>query len=284
MSQSLVLELQRDALDPAVRVSDLLRKSVVVASKLGIAELGEWAERELEGFTGVTDVPPYRHVRGELKAHNPYQGWIPVILRDKALREKLETRIVGQPISALEEVYAGADGSTNLQMALPQEILISLFGDTEEFRLGLIPTLVFGKGTLRAVLDAIRNEVLRWALELERRGIVGEAMSFTPEEKARAAGITFNINTFSGVLGTVTSSNVVVGDYASIHSRLKAAGVPQIARNELEALLDEARAATPDKRGGVLARGMQWLSQYGPAIGDLSDTIRGWFEVLSSGA
>ena len=41
---SLVEELQRDALDSKIYVSDLLRKSLVVATKLNLADFSKWVE------------------------------------------------------------------------------------------------------------------------------------------------------------------------------------------------------------------------------------------------
>ena len=46
---SLVQELQKEALDPNVKVSDLLRKALVVSKKLGIAEIEAWINKELNG-------------------------------------------------------------------------------------------------------------------------------------------------------------------------------------------------------------------------------------------
>ncbi len=213
-----------------------------------------------------------------MRAYNPYNGWIPVILRDKKLRELLESRDAGQPLGTLEDLYLSADKSATLQMALPHDLVIEVFGDTEEFHLGMIPTLLLAKPSLRGILDAVRNEVLRWTLELERRGVLGEGMSFTTEEKARAATVTYQIGTFSGVLGNVSSSQIQVGDYATVHAQLKAAGVSQEGRNELENILDELKSAPPTVRDGLVKRGMQWLAKNGSAIGALSETIRGWFE------
>jgi hypothetical protein len=48
---SLVEELQRDALDSSVSVLDLLRKALVVATKLNIDEFKEWIELELKGYS-----------------------------------------------------------------------------------------------------------------------------------------------------------------------------------------------------------------------------------------
>ena len=44
---SLFLELQHEARDPSVRVDDLLRKAVVVATTLGTDDFRVWAEKEL---------------------------------------------------------------------------------------------------------------------------------------------------------------------------------------------------------------------------------------------
>ena len=46
---SLVLELQRECLAPGVSVTDLLRKALVVARKLGVKDLQSWIENELNG-------------------------------------------------------------------------------------------------------------------------------------------------------------------------------------------------------------------------------------------
>ena len=46
---SVILELQRDAFDQSICVSDLLRKALVVARKLSLKDFGRWAERELHG-------------------------------------------------------------------------------------------------------------------------------------------------------------------------------------------------------------------------------------------
>ena len=47
---SLVLELQHEAMDPQIRIDDLLRKAVVVATTLGLDDFRVWAAKELEGY------------------------------------------------------------------------------------------------------------------------------------------------------------------------------------------------------------------------------------------
>ncbi len=267
-------------MDPEVRVSDLLRRAVVVAAKLGIDEFQEWASRELTGYVGDKPVPSYRRVSGALRAHNPYHGWIPVIIENTELQRKLESRDAGQSISELEDLYNSPGKADTLQMPLPHDWIMRIFANSREFQLGMMPTLLIGRSTIRGILDAVRNEVLRWSLQLERQGILGEGMTFTVAEKTKAAGVTYQIGTFSGILGNVTGSQVQVGDYATIHATLKDAGVPQAARNELENILDDLKVATPEKKASLREKGLQWVVKYGPTIGALSDTVRGWFEAL----
>lgn len=88
---SLVLELQRDALDRTIHITDLLRKALLVSRKLKIKDLEEWLNGELNGYDN-TLIPDYRNVSGELKVFNPYNGWNPVMLNDKEWQDLLCTR------------------------------------------------------------------------------------------------------------------------------------------------------------------------------------------------
>lgn len=42
------------------------------------------------------------------------------------------------------------------------------------------------KSQLRNIIDQVRKKLLHWSLELEKKGIIGENLSFTNEEKAEA--------------------------------------------------------------------------------------------------
>ena len=68
----LVSELQRDALDTNVKVSELLRKAYVVATKLNIPDFKNWIQKELNGYGFDKDeIPNYRLLTGEIKYYNP---------------------------------------------------------------------------------------------------------------------------------------------------------------------------------------------------------------------
>jgi hypothetical protein len=279
--KSLVLELQREAMNPDARLSDVLRKALVVATKLAVAEFKTWAESELKGYRdGQQEIPAYRKVAGSLKAWNPYHGWIPVILQESKISEMVSHRAIAQPISSLESLCHEKDQKGVLEVPLPHDWLMKLFSETEEFRLGMVPTLIVDRSQLVGILDAVRNEILDWSLELEKQGILGDEMSFSTEEVSKAKSV-INISSFKGILGDVSSSNVQFGDYSSIHHLLKEKGVSQNERNELENLLDEMKTADPVQKKGLVKKGYDWVKRNAGTIGTLSNTIREWFEAFS---
>jgi len=276
--KSLVLELQAAAMDGATKVDGLVRKALVVATKLKLNDFREWCERELHGYASA-GVPDYRRVKGQLKARNPYHGWVPVVIEDSGLMDALSSREVGQSVAELEHLASrdGGNGGT-LQIPLPHHVLLQVFGRTTEFRLGLVPTLLISRTEVHGILDAVRNRILEWSLKLETEGVLGEGMTFSTEEVKRASNVTYNIQEFSGVLGDVSHSQVQIGDYNSIRSELRRLGVPAAERNELEEILDDLPRADEKKKLSLAKRGLDWLMRNGATLGALSDSIRGWFE------
>jgi hypothetical protein len=71
-----VQQLQADAINPQVRVVDLVRKAKLVASKLGLDELEQWADAELQGYHDGESVPSCRRVQGAPSWLSPFRGWI----------------------------------------------------------------------------------------------------------------------------------------------------------------------------------------------------------------
>jgi hypothetical protein len=74
---TIVEQIQRDALDPSVSVSTLLRRVKLAAAKLGLGQVENWVEQELNGYSST--LPEYRIMRGSPMAFNPYTGWQPLM-------------------------------------------------------------------------------------------------------------------------------------------------------------------------------------------------------------
>jgi hypothetical protein len=189
----LVLELQRDALNPEIKVSNLLRKAIVISKKLGIVESEEWLNKELEGYLTTDKIPKYRTMHGEVKIFNPYRGWQPVHFEDSDDAEEYSKREISQKIGELE--FLSESDSSRLQIPFSQHIANRLMAS---IGFPLKPTLVTDKTGIIGILEAVRKKVLDWSLELEQQGILGDGMSFSPEEKKLAHQTSYQITNHIG--------------------------------------------------------------------------------------
>lgn len=176
---SLVWELQRDALNREISVLFLLRKALVVARKLNIQEFQQWVEKELNGYPEISYLPQYRFMFGELKAFNPYRGWIPVIVHPQ-IHELISKVPVLQPISEIETLKDKNSSLITMQPAW-EKILREYHDIPFEMKIHIDISQATG------VLEAVRDVVLNWSLKLEEDGILGEEMTFSQKEKQIAA-------------------------------------------------------------------------------------------------
>ena len=119
---SIVIELQQDALDRNVSISDLLRKTLVVAKKLHLSELEIWVNNELNAYEKAKDIPDYRQIRGEVKAWNPYHGWQPVVFEEHKKEEALSKRLCNQTIAEIESLLEGKTDNSSLQMPFSSKL------------------------------------------------------------------------------------------------------------------------------------------------------------------
>lgn len=192
---SVVLQLQSDALDRNVPVSDLLRKALVVSKKLSIHDFEVWVTREISGYKDCTDIPEYRQMRGEVKGWNPYRGWIPVIFRDPNDAELLSKRALGQSVAEVESLLAGRNDDSYLQIPFPPDIEKKL---SKGIQFETKVTLIVPYTGLVRILDAVRTIVLNWAMKLEQDGVLGEGLSFTKQEREAVQQQSYNIANFYG--------------------------------------------------------------------------------------
>ncbi|MGI9533388.1 MAG: hypothetical protein ACR2NW_00420, partial [Thermodesulfobacteriota bacterium] len=190
---SVILELQNDALNKDVSVTDLLRKASVVARKLKITEFEKWIQSELNGYSKPDDIPEYRHIVGIVKARNPYQGWQPALFPSYELEEAFSKRSISQTISEIESLLAEKESGSGLQVpfsAVDGNTLRGVFGFDWPI------TLTISFASLVRIIDAVRNIILNWSLKLEEDGILGKGLTFTSKEKKVVDKTSYNITNF----------------------------------------------------------------------------------------
>ncbi|WP_447726437.1 AbiTii domain-containing protein [Sphingomonas koreensis] len=193
----LVEEIQAQALDPSVKISDLLRRVKLAAVKLKLDAAAEWVDRELRGYSDPEMIPPYRRTRGELRAHTRFHGVLPVTGNSSWIDEVCNTPI-GDSIAKIEALAGDGAG----------ELIGKVQGgfETQMNEAHGTPGTEYYVHTPQSVfldiLDQVRNLILDWAIDLEKADIMGEGISFSVEEQKKAAHAApaINIGTFSGHL------------------------------------------------------------------------------------
>lgn len=177
---ALIPELIALASDQTVKTPDLLRKAMVAARMLKQPEWATWIGHELQGYPDGSRLPSYRLIRGELRAQNPANGLIPLHVGTPREKELLSTSPFFEGVSDLEALAASSE---ELLCHFPPDIA-AVLRDIQP--LPMTAVIVVSTSQVRGLLEAVRNRVLSWALDLTDAGIQGEGMSFTPQEQQQA--------------------------------------------------------------------------------------------------
>jgi AbiTii len=151
MATSLIDELQLDASNPAVSVSSLLRKALMVAAKLELSDIPEWINQELSGYVGDDSLPPYRVVYGTVKAKGFGGRWVTVQFPTSEMHETISKNFIRDSVAKIEALIE-RDG--NVAFGFPpelQNLLQSMFQIETEF------FCFFEKTHLDGILDQIRT-------------------------------------------------------------------------------------------------------------------------------
>ena len=180
---SVVRELQQDALNRQVAISDLLRKALVVARKLALSDFQAWITKELSGYATGQEIPEYRRLSGQARAWNPYRGWIPVVFSSPKQEEWLTQRNATQSAVELETLLGNRREEGLLHMPFSAQTQKYIFEDAP---FESEATLFVQYSSLAKILDSVRTVILNWALKLEEDGILGEGLAFSAEDKTQA--------------------------------------------------------------------------------------------------
>lgn len=266
-----VLSLQAEAVSKDSSTVDLVRRARMVASKLKLEGLDELFRHELNGYPENAELPKYRRVRGELVTLNPYNGlYIPIIVQDDSVAEMLNEGEVREPISEIEDLIARSTNTSKIawKFGSRTERMIRDLVEQDQPNCGWIqPFRRVETTAFQQVLHSVRNEVLEWALALEREGILGEDMEFSKEEVSRAGSVSINIETiqgFQGVIGAATRSTVTSSAGAI---NLASTGLTEAQKSELLALLRAVDQASPQEKTGAIKRALQWANDHAALLG-----------------
>ena len=298
---ALVPELVNMASDPAMSASDLLRRALVVARRLAVPELVDWISSEMNGYPHGATLPDYRVIYGELMAYNDARGHdIPCGVPDDKTAEYLRRHPEHQSIPVLEQLLA-----SNVQLI--RHFSPSIERQLEEsMMIPMRPKLVFSRPQVQGIIELVRNRILEWALDLEGRGIIGDGMSFTQQEKQAVQEQHFHFDNVSGSQiqissngSTQTQANPTTGtDLDALRGLIEALGaaldrgaVQGDAADELRAELAtlKAQAASPKPKWEIIkatARSIKTVAEgaAGSILGELAKPHVQTLLALAAGA
>ena len=246
MSQPLlVLELQQLASERTNDISDVLRKALMVATKLDLPEFRKWIECELDGYPDDASVPKYRIVQGTAFGRDTLTNRLVPYVFPPKMASMLQNVNCHDPIAifvALQGKHTGI-----LQKPLSAEVMNVLLQHQDEFE-HFQPERHIPNTTPERIIDAVRSALLQWALRLEKEGILGEGMTFSSAEKNKASsGQQIKINNFQGILGDVSNScveqqlqmDVKKNDFESLAACLRSLAVTDDDIEELKEAVTE---------------------------------------------
>lgn len=185
---SLVEEIQAGALNREVPVVDLLRRVKLAAAKLKLSDTQAWVDRELNGYGGVDyeEIPQYRVGSGSLMHFTPYHGSRPAHGDPESIAE-ISLHWFREPVGALESLLTLPGDRLVVSIDMDVAKLLAANGMNGNY------SIHFSKNVVVSIADAVRNLILDWAINLESEGILGEGVSFTVDEKQKAAQSAPNI-------------------------------------------------------------------------------------------
>ncbi|MBQ3041357.1 MAG: ABC transporter substrate-binding protein [Clostridia bacterium] len=210
---SLVLDLQKELMDRDCDILQALRHAHVIAVKLRLDEFDKWIQYELNGYPKNDEVvPKYRFVTGTLKAKNPRLGWIPAVIMDKSKNHPFNTMPMYESLASLIEIKQQATSGV-FHYEFPPALTMELLKYTDS-PIYMDVALFVSVHNISETIEQVKNHLLEWTLELEKKGILGENMTFNRVETLSAKTVTSPIINVYGtyVEGDVNHSQIVSGD------------------------------------------------------------------------
>lgn len=172
MANSLLDQIEQDALDDAVPVATALRKCVALGGRSGSEALRDWAAKELNGYQGEDELPGYRVVGAPLRLDGMSGNYkitgetlppmaLPEFARD-VITEELELRQGIGEIEALldyPEIKLQPAGAADLAMYMNSQ-------SGDRFRHVQAIYWHVSKASVRGVLDQVRTTLTQLVAEL----------------------------------------------------------------------------------------------------------------------
>lgn len=241
---SLLRDIQNDAVNSSVNVSDLLRKCKILAYRLGNEDFKSWVEFELNGYNSEDLLPDYRILVVGSKGYfvgrygkSLSNADIPTHDLPDWLKETCTKAKFCSPIATLES-YTVNDKNGHLTQSWDPVILVN-YGSKMYSDLNCIQAhKLIPVASVRGIIDTVKTKILNFVLEIEALNPeAGEAdLNSSPISQEKLTQI-FNIN----ITGNV--QNLASGNHQSTVNQ----NISNNASQEFLELLNELKKSSLDE-------------------------------------
>lgn len=258
---TLLREIQADAINSSIELTVLLRKCKVLAARLGNPEFKQWVENELNGYKGeIENLPDYRVFKVLSKGHfsGPFGSGlrnvdIPLFNIPEKFKNRISHIYLKQPVAALESLTkASSDGT--LQESWDADLLLYLSEYISDNMQCVQAWKIISTSAVIATLDAIRNKILNFVLDLEEVSPdAGEALANTVPIASEKVNQIFYNNFYGSIQNVATGNNNVTQHvvnnseneklFADLLNTLSESKEDKKIITELSEIIEEMRAA-----------------------------------------
>jgi hypothetical protein len=270
-------ELQNNLVDPSADISSILRKALIMASRLGDKGLVDWLKCELDGYGKDIETPDYRQFHSESYGHfsGPFgrsisNAPIPLLSLPDEVREALSTIHIRHGASQLAEMIRSASSGV-LHVPWPAD-LVAFVANTSQLYEGmnlLSAYRILPASSLQGALEAIRNKLLEIALELEKldpsAGSVAGQQRISPETVSTIYQtiIHGDVGVLSSGSGDVSTSGVHqirVGDAKALNEFMESVGLSEEELLKFKQAIDKDARLASGKRGKGVLEWLDWMA------------------------
>jgi hypothetical protein len=188
-TSKLLQEIETGALDGETPIGDLLRRVIALGGQAGSAEMRDWATRELRGYEGKEELPPYRVIAAplEIDAALPFGASVrgqqissydlPEFARE-AITEELSLRM---GIAEVEQLAARAKPGEPVRLQPPEASTVALYWNAHPTSNGIIERIYWSVSptALQGIVGQVRTTLTVMVAEINATQRDGEVTSET---------------------------------------------------------------------------------------------------------
>ncbi|WP_323018164.1 hypothetical protein [Castellaniella sp.] len=272
---SLLEDIQAAAISQTTDVPSLLRMCKLLAARISHQQLGEWVDRELNGYPNIDSLPDYRVVRVESYGSfaGPYSRanrlQVPVSILPESLQEEYSHAYMGNSISAFA-AYIEGDKSGCLHEPWPLNLAIHHASKIMHDMQCVSAWKEIPIGAIVRLLDSVKTAVLGYAIDLAREAPdagdtpIGGNPPLSREKMTQIfnTNISGNVSNVSNAGEGYTQTAITLvhsGNWDSLEKRLIELGLSPGDFAGLRTELDQATASANEQKKSDTAS--NWLGR-----------------------